>query len=184
MSNEANRTWTVDHIVIGSSAFQWLKKNHIPPSTWGLDDKQQQEIKNAGIRLTVMSSPASVLKLQPNPLKDVETARLIMVDANALDAPNLSPQEKIAAMLHEIGHVFHELAPKKSIIDALKTGEYVAEMNSGVEGENAADDYAAQVGYGQCIASGLEKLAEMFPKKFATDEVKARIARMRSQRPA
>jgi hypothetical protein len=182
MSNEKTRTWTVDDIVIGSSAFQWLKTNHILPSTWGLHEKQQQDIKNAGIRLTVMYSPASVLKLQPNPLKDVEAARLIMVDANALDAPSLSPQEKIAAMLHEIGHVFHELAPIRSTIDALKTGEYVAEMNSAVESENAADDYAAQAGYGQHVASGLVKLAEMLPKKFATSEVKARIARMQSQR--
>jgi hypothetical protein len=175
------RKWNIDDIVIGSKAKQWLTERQLLPSTWGFQEGQEKSLEKTGIRLTIMYSPASVLKLQPNPLKDVDAARLVIVDANAFDNPKLTREEKIATMLHEIGHVFHELAPKKSIIDALKTGQYVAEMNSVSESENAADDYACQIGYGNHIASGLEKLAEIYPDKFSTDEVKARIKRMKER---
>jgi hypothetical protein len=178
MSDVVPPRWTFDEIVIGSSAKQWLKAKNLLPSSWALQVGQEESIKNAGVRLTIMYSPASVLKLQPNPLKDVDAARLIIVDVNAFDNPKLTREEKIATVLHEIGHVFHELALQKSMIDALKTGQYVAEMNSATENENAADDYACQNGFGRHVASGLEKLAEIYPDKFGTKEVKARIKRM------
>jgi len=181
MSDIPARAWAVDDIVVGASAKQWLAVKKLLPSTWGFDSDQEESLRNAGIRLTIMYSPASVLKLQPNPLKDMDAARLVIVDANTFDHPDLTREEKIAAMLHEMGHVFHELKPKRSIIDALKTGQYVAEMNTVPEGERAADDYAFQIGYGNYIASGLQTLARVYPEKFDTDEVKARIARMKER---
>jgi hypothetical protein len=80
-------------------------------------------------------------------------------------------------LLHEVGHVFHALTPKKSITP---TG-YAAAMNGENEIENAADDFAYQLGYGKYIVSSLETLASLYPKTFGKPEVKVRIERMKAK---
>ncbi len=171
--------WTIDDIVVGSTTKTWLRSKNLLPSTWNLPPDEIQKIRQAGIRLTMMYSPASVLKLRPNPLKDVAAASLIVFDANAFDDDQQSREEKIATLLHEIGHVFHELAPKKSVIEALKAEEYVAAMDGQNESENAADDFARKLGYGEHIATSLEKLKTTCPEKFNKPGVDGRIKRMR-----
>jgi hypothetical protein len=171
------RKWSVDDIVIGARAKEWLTKRELLPSSWGLLPDQVEFIKLAGIRLTMMYSPASELTLRPNPLKDVTGANLIIFDADALGHEKLNKAERIATLLHEVGHVFHALTPKKSITP---TG-YAAAMNGENEIENAADDFAYQLGYGKYIVSSLETLASLYPKTFGKPEVKVRIERMKAK---
>jgi hypothetical protein len=178
MSSNTSHGWTIDDIVIGNSAASWLRGRSLLPSSWGLKNEVAERIKDAVIRLTIMYSPASILKLQPNPLKDLIVANLVIIDANAFEHPDFTREESIATMLHEIGHVFHDLKPKPSVLDALKTSHYVAPMNTKAESENAADDFACEVGYGKHVASGLKTLTRIMPDKFDNDEVKARIKRM------
>ena len=169
------RKWSVDDIVIGARAKAWLTKKELLPSTWGLSPDQVEFIKQAGIRLTMMYSPASELSLRPNPLKDVTEVNLIIFDADTLGHEKLNKAERIATLLHEVGHVFHALTPKKPITP---TG-HAAAMNGENESENAADDFACQLGYGKQIVSSLETLAGIYPKTFGIPEVKKRIERMK-----
>jgi hypothetical protein len=171
------RKWSIDDIVIGARARDWLTKKELLPSTWGLSPDQIEFIRRAGIRLTMMYSPASELTLRPNPLKDVSEANLIIFDADTLGHEKLNKAERIATLLHEVGHVFHALAPKKPIAPA----DYVVAMNKKNESENAADDFACQLGYGKQIVSSLETLADIYPKTFGIPEVKARIERMKAK---
>ncbi len=178
------REWSIDDIVIGTSARQWLEKNNLLPSSWVLSKEETEKIKQAGIRLTIMYSPGSILTLQPNPLKDCDTAKVIIFDADSFglgSESKLNVEETIATFLHEIGHVFYEPAPQISAADALSTARYVQTTNGKEDEENAADDYAFQFGYGKHIASGLEKLAKIHPDTFGTDEVKVRIERMKGR---
>lgn len=170
---------TIDDIVVGATAKSWLRSKNLLPSTWGLPTEEIQRISQTGIRLTMMYPPASVLKLQPNPLKDVGAASMIIFDANTFGGVQLTREEKIATLLHEMGHVFHDLSPKKSDIGALKVEEYVSAMDGQNESENAADDYARKLGYGEHIATSLEKLKTICPEKFNTPGVDGRIKRMR-----
>lgn len=124
MNNSASQGWTIDDIVIGCSASAWLKKKNLLPSSWGLNPEQVERIKAASVRLTIMYSPASVLTLQPNPLKDLSAGHLIIVDANAFEHPKLTREENVATMLHEIGHVISEAKPKPSVLEALTMGSY------------------------------------------------------------
>jgi len=169
------RTWSVDDIVIGVAAKTWLTKKELLPSTWELSPDHVEFIKQAGIRLTMMYSPASELTLRPNPLKDIAEANLIIFDADTLGHEKLTKAERIATLLHEVGHVFHALTSKKTIAPT----DYVMAMNGENESENAADDFAYQLGYGKQIVSSLETLADIYPKTFGIPEVKKRIERIK-----
>ncbi|HVU07288.1 MAG TPA: hypothetical protein VHG89_01950 [Verrucomicrobiae bacterium] len=171
------RKWSVDDIVIGATAKAWLAKKELLPSTWGLLPPQVDFIKRAGIRLTMMYSPASELTLRPNPLEDVAAGSLVIFDADTLGHEKLNKAERIATLLHEIGHVFYALTPKKPIPPTV----YVTATNGESESENAADDFAYQLGYGKQIISSLETLAGIYPQTFGTPGIKARIERMKSK---
>lgn len=181
MNDETARSWGIDDIVIGSSARSWLNRKNLLPSKWGLDQYHAEKIKNANIRLTLMYSPASVLSLAPNPLDGLAEVRLVVIDANAFEHPKLTREENIATMLHEIGHVFDDMQPKQSLVDALKAGNYNATTRSPVQRENAADDFAREAGFGQHIASSLRKFVEIHPEKFANAGIDERIRRMEAE---
>lgn len=184
MSNHNPASWTIDDIVFGNSAKNWLGSKGIVPSSWGLDEPKVERIKGSNVRLTIMCSPASEVPLTPNPLKDLESVNLVMLDANIFSKKDdegkgiFTKEEIIAAILHEIGHAVYDMKPKMSRIDALKTGHYVAHMNSEAEAENAADDFAHEMGFGKHVASGLNTLARIMPEKFNNEEVRERIKRM------
>lgn len=169
------RPWNIDDIVIGTYSRAWLDKRNLLPSTWGIDKGAIERIRETNIRLTVMYSPASVLTLRPNPLHDLEATAIVLIDANIFENPKLTREENIATMLHEIGHVLDESKPRAAAVPAHNPSNYMAAAQ---EKENAADDFACQAGYANQIASGLKKLAEMMPEKFANELVKTRIERM------
>jgi hypothetical protein len=172
-----SRPWNIDDIIVGVCAGKWLKRNNLLPSSWGLNNDQVQRIRDANIRLTIMYSPASVLTLQPNPIKDSDKTRFVIIDANVFEDSRLTRDENIATILHEIGHVLWEVTRKT--VSVSDTSQYL----SNADCENAADDFAGKVGYGGHIASGLRKLAEIMPRKFDNENVKTRIKRMEEQYP-
>lgn len=86
---------------------------------------------------------------------------ILLINFNATLFYSILPEEFIAIILHEIGHVFNP-------------------ENKGMEGEYAADNFANQKGYAKWIVSGLEKGIKSKWIGFEADKCQPRIDKLRN----
>lgn len=132
-----------------------------------------------------MFSPASVLALSRESLANLQSALLVMFDGNRVGPEKLSREECIAMLLHEFGHYLNKPKPQYQG-HPFGSAEWLAgkmEYDDNKVMEHEADDYARHCGFGDAIASGLEKLQTFEPGKFNNSEIDRRIQRIRENAP-
>ena len=175
----------LDALVIGNSAKAWLRRGNLLPSGWGLPSSESTRIQAANIRITMVFSPASVLDLNPNPLANLNSVLLVVFDRNSVGPEKLLREEFIAMLLHEIGHPLNKPKPQYQSHQVGSADWLVGKMEyeDNKVMEHEADDYARHCGFGEAIASGLEKLKAFEPAKFNNPEVDRRIQRIRENVP-
>jgi hypothetical protein len=158
----------LDEIVVTNSAREILGKHSILPSQWGLLDEETEKIIGAGIKLAVMFSPASQLKLPQGNYHS-----LVMIDISLLEQAVISPKMQVGVILHEIGHVVNPPQPSltPNYMDALRYGREFDE-------EICADLYAARCGYGEAFASALKLMRQQGIYGFDSGAVSERILRL------
>ena len=99
-----------------------------------LSDEDVQRLEDMNVFFCRSYAPSCVTELKNTPA--VETMRLIVFEAEHIK--KLSPEEVVAIILHEIGHVFN---PHQDL----------------QQREFNADDFAILKGYGKHIKSSLTK---------------------------
>jgi len=120
-----------------------------------LSDEDVQRLDDMNIFFCRSYAPSCVTELKNTPA--VETMRLVVFEAEHLK--NLSPEEVVAIILHEIGHVFN---PHQDL----------------QQREFNADDFAISKGYGRHIKSSLTKSIADEPKTFDNPINRARVERI------
>lgn len=158
----------LDEIIVTDSARQILGKHRILPTLWGILDEETEKIIGAGIKLAVMFSPASQLKL-PHGNYD----NLVMIEISLLEQAVISPKMQVGVILHEIGHLVNPPQPSviPNYVDAMKYGPKFDE-------EICADLYTARCGYGEDFASALKLMRQRGIYGFDSDAVSERILRL------
>ncbi len=112
------------------------------------------EIDKMNIYFNCFFSPGSMTEMRYNiPLK----SKLINIDINSLK--RLNPKERIAILLHEIGHAINPGTDVQS-----------SEFN--------ADDFAIARGYGQTLKESLTRNITENPEEFDKEITRLRIARI------
>ncbi|OMP32278.1 hypothetical protein [Mangrovimonas sp. DI 80] len=101
-----------------------------------LSDEEIDSLIQLNVIFIRSVSPSSTIRLSDVSANNQGNLILINIDANRFNA--MLPEENIAILLHEIGHVFNPNI-------------------NGIDGEYLADNYAKQKGYGRWIISGLKK---------------------------
>jgi hypothetical protein len=120
-----------------------------------LSDEDVQRIDDMNVFFCRSYAPSCVTELKNTPV--VETMRLIVFEAEHLK--KLSPEEVVAIILHEIGHVFN---PHQDL----------------QQREFNADDFAISKGYGKHIKSSLTKSIANEPTTFDNRINRARVERL------
>lgn len=164
---------SLDSIVLGATALQKLRLLGVNPASWKLPESEKALILSSKLRLTISSSPASVLAIKDT--ENLSGAHLIMADLVVLENKSLTPDEFVAMLLHEIGHVVNR---PPTLSQPTTPEEYALYINRGQREEFAADDYACRCGYGASVASGLQVLQFADPQHFQTRLIDDRIARI------
>jgi hypothetical protein len=171
-------------IVFDGASQRWLEQHGLMPNRWNLPATEAQRILSAQVRLFVFHSPVFVVDLKPNPFGLAFVGDLICFDANLLadaskgvaSGPNLTSQEAIAFILHEIGHKLNKRKPPTDPVEHLmqnrQRGKYAVEED--------ADDYACRLGFGAQLADGLEKLMKRGLAHFESDANRHRVTRLRN----
>ncbi|MEH1009208.1 hypothetical protein VDP25_15825 [Winogradskyella sp. ECml5-4] len=121
-----------------------------------LTEEEIDVLANNNVLFIRTVSPSSTIKLQDIDVQGILT--LINIDANQFKM--LLPEEVIAILLHEIGHVFNP-----NIL--------------GIEGEYIADNFAKTKGYAKWIISGLNKGLKNKWIGFEEDEIELRVTNLR-----
>ena len=175
----------LDRLVIGNSAIAWLQKENLMPSSWGLPSEEAKRIQVARIRITILFAPASVLELSPNPLANLDSALLVMLDGNCVGPQRLSREECIAMLLHEIGHHVNKPTPYYKEFAPMTPEWLEGQMKYKAQRifEHEADDYARHCGFGGAIITGLEKLRRIEPMTFGGKDIESRIQRIKGGSP-
>lgn len=120
-----------------------------------LSDDDVQRLDDMNVFFCRSYAPSIVTELKNTPA--VETMRLIIFEGEYLK--KLLPEEIVAIILHEIGHVFN---PHQDL----------------QQREFNADDFASLKGYGKHIKSSLTKSIENEPITFDNPINTARVVRL------
>jgi len=120
-----------------------------------LSDEDVQRLDDMNVFFCRSYAPSCVTELKNTPA--VETMRVVVFEAEYLK--KLSPEEVVAIILHEIGHVFN---PHQDL----------------QQSEFNADDFAISKGYGRHIKSSLTKSIAAEPKIFDNTINRARVERI------
>ena len=120
-----------------------------------LSDEDVQRLDDMNVFFCRSYAPSCVTELKNTPA--VETMRLVVFEAEHLK--NLSPEEVVAIILHEIGHVFN---PHQDL----------------QQREFNADDFSISKGYGRHIKSSLTNSIADEPKTFDNPINRARVERI------
>lgn len=120
-----------------------------------LSDEDVQRLDDMNVFFCRSYAPSIVTELSNTPA--VETMRLIIFEGEYLK--KLLPEEIVAIILHEIGHVFNPHLDLQQ-----------REFN--------ADDFAISKGYGRHIKSSLTKSIAEEPKTFDNPINRARLERI------
>lgn len=183
VGNDAEVSVDLNGIVLGGASQRWLENHGLMPNLWKLPASEAQQILSAQIRLFVYHSPVFVLDLKPNPFGLAFVGDLVCFDANLLSGdsknetsgPNLTREEAIAFILHEIGHKLNKCTPPTDpaelFLQKQKRGKYAV--------EEEADDYACRFGFGLQLANGLAKLIQCGLPHFDNDMNRHRVSRLR-----
>ena len=182
----------LDSLILGGESRNWMEKNKILPSTWGLKEEEAARIMSARIRLFIFSSPVFVLDLSPNAFGLVFAGHVVCLNGDLLltNAKQehrmteleqhirvLTREEIIAMFLHEIGHkvkCFRSKHPKGSAERCQEDKERGPNAD-----EHDADDYARYCGFGDHLATGLQKLIDSGQPGFDRPVNHERVKRMR-----
>jgi hypothetical protein len=159
---------SLDEIIATRSVREILEKHQILPSQWDLPNGEPEKIIGVGIKLAIMFSPASQLKL---PQGDYDN--LVIIDGSLLEQNVISPEMQVGMILHEIGHVVNrpQVSATPNYMDALKYGDKFEE-------EICADLYAARCGYGEAFVSALKLMSRRGIYGFDSEAVAERILRL------
>ena len=170
--------WTCDDLIIGDTAKGLLRASCLLPSSWGIPAAEWPRIKAQNIFITVTTLPAGTL-LVKNRLKGIDDPKLVMIELSRVRNHELTQQEVVAMILHEIGHIVNPppaatLGTTDDVADMLAGGRTTAQRQ-----ELFADDYARHCEKGEAVASGLERLMALQPNEFSNQDVRRRIQRIR-----
>ena len=124
------------------------------PLAESLSETDYQDLEDNNIYFNPLFSPASQCDININLNKG---AKIITIDINSIS--QLSAEESIAIILHEVGHSLHP-------------------SEKGKNGEFIADDYAKNRGYQTSLVSSLIRCKELWPKEFTKNITEERIARL------
>lgn len=119
-----------------------------------LSETDYKILEENNIYINPLFSPASQSDLNINLYKG---AKIITIDINSIS--QLSAEESIAILLHEIGHA----------LNPFKKGE---------NGEFAADDYAVGRNYKEALLKSLHSCKELWPSEFNKEITEKRIQRL------
>ncbi|WP_395745116.1 hypothetical protein [Prosthecobacter sp.] len=163
---------SLDEIALFPKTQRWMKQYSIMPSQWNLSPEEASRITAAGIRISIYNTPASWLPLAASIEGGLK--HLVVVDPAPLSSGIFTPQQMIASLLHEIGHVVNAPVP------GFLNGDYMLHMIGVAEDEIFADDYARYCGFGNDLADALEVMMQTEPRTFNNEAVKYRIQRIRN----
>ena len=166
-----------DEIIVTDLAKSFLEENGILPSQWKLPMGESKKIINAGVKIAIMWTPASEIKL-PACVSPDEYSHMVIIDASYLSQKIITPDMQVGVILHEIGHV----------VDHSKSGgniDYITIMKYGRQFENevSADQYASLCGYGSQFAEALQTMRDKGVYGFDSDSVAERIRLLKAVSP-
>ena len=147
-----------------------MSDHGIELQSWSIPNAEVQRINEASIEIQITNTST-------DPVADTyrDTSRnifIIKINTTYLDGNQITPEQQIGIILHEIGH-------------RLNPAPYSAArvMNASEDCELYADYYAHYCGYGEHFADALEKMKIGKVSGFTSQEVTNRITTLRNQPP-
>ena len=131
------------------------------PLIEALNNEDVIQMINKNVFISTMYSPASMAQINTSLPAG---SRIIELDANTIEELFPNTQERVAIILHEIGHAITDLDLKQKLDPMGK--------------EFAADDFAIARGYLEPTLSGLITGFNINPTKFDTHSNRTRMVRL------
>ncbi len=173
MKSNTHQVAGIDTLVEDSTSHAILVATNLLPSTWKVPHSKEIRILGFGVKLKVVPEVSGSW-----PACYVGTANRIEVADDFLKSSDYHREEKIATLLHELGHAAFAFNSKSSnqsegkvCIDSYLGsmerlfGDQRATIN--LEEEFFADDFAKLCGYSKPLHSVLLKLDQIAPERIS-----------------
>lgn len=190
MTNKTHQIADFDSIVGDENSWQILASANLCPSSWNLPDLEMTRIFVSGLRIRIEKKLAS----KNWPAFVDRHKKIVYVARDFLELENITQEEKLATILHEIGHIVNREPEDSQITDktqedcianlflALREQDNPSDTPAGIS-ELYADDYARYCGFPDHLGSGLRLLYEI-SNNFQIQSTRERIARLEAdERP-
>jgi len=175
MRNNTHQVADFDFIVGNETSRQSLAEAKILPSDWELTDENCGNIIALGTKINVVSKVRGIW-----PACYVGAENLIEVAEDFLKVETICCREKIATILHEVGHAFFAFR-KKTAEPSCDSGRnsYLRAMDqyfgndrnmNALEEEFFADDFARFCGFAEALHAILRKLDQIAPERISRIE--------------
>lgn len=187
MTNKTHQVADFDSIVEDENSWQILASANLCPSSWNLPDLEMTRIFVSGLRIKIEEKLAS----KNWPACANRDENLVKVSQDFLDLGNFTQEEKLATILHEIGHIVNREPEDLQITDktqedciadyflALKEQDNPSDTPAGIS-ELYADDYARHCGLVDSLRGVLQSLREGYPDLFENQVTRDRLTRIDS----
>lgn len=190
MTNNTHQVADFDSIVEDEISRQILASANLRSSSWNLPDIEMMRILVSGLRIKIEERLAS----KNWPACVDRHKKIVYVARDFLELENFTQEEKLATILHEIGHIVNREPEDPQITDktqedciadlflALREQDNPSDTPAGIS-ELYADDYARYCGFSDQLGSGLRLLYEI-RRNFQIQSTRERIARLEAdERP-
>lgn len=183
MTNHTHQVAVFDSIVEDETSRKILSSVNLQPSSWNLPNLEMERILQSGLRIKIEEDLCGINW----PACADRKNDLVTISRDFLELESLTNAEKLATIIHEIGHIVNPEPAERPWIDKKKderATEYLGAMNP----DNApaaitelyADDYARHSGFATELKAALHRLREDYPDLFETQTTRDRLDRIDS----
>lgn len=171
MTNNTHQVADFDSIVGDDLAQEILTDLNLMPSEWNIPDDEQRRILHRGLTIRVVHN------LDESNWPAFENQGVLTFSADAFVSGELSRDQLLAVILHEVGHRVNPLTYMDAMIAELAKAGADQATKAANRDELYADDYARHCGYSAHLKTGLNLLMAL-RESFRTQSTRERIARL------
>jgi hypothetical protein len=187
MKNNTHQVADFDSIVEDGTSLQILASADLVPSSWNFPDLEVERILGSGLRIKIKEKLAD--KNWPACVNRDE--KIVNVAPDFLELENFTQEEKLATIVHEIGHIVNPEPEGLQITDktqddriadylgALKEQDKPSDTPAGIS-ELYADDYVRHCDLTDSLRVALQRLCEEYPNYFENQVTRDRLTRIDS----
>ena len=159
------------------SAEAWMFKHSISPKSWKIPPDELERIDKLPATADVYEPPGGVLDRSKSPAS-VMGGRLVSLDKSYLERGNVTKEQQIGIILHEIGHIVNQ--PQQTQMETYEEEMHKQDGNNkqATATELYADYYVHYCGYGRHYAAAMRVMKVLDVYGFDTDAVTQRLAEL------